>query len=244
MGDNTLIHLSRLIGLQRKLDVIAQNVANIGTDGFRARELSFREYLKPENGIDENGQKERPLSLTDASVPLTTTARGELHATGSTLDLAIDGDAFFVVKTDHGELYTKSGAFLVDRNGNIVTTDGYPVQGKTGPLQTGPTEGPLEVGADGIVTSKQRVLGQLSLVRFARPELLQPVGGNLLKAEESPQPAPLSKVMSGVVEKSNVSGAREMARLGEITRAYELAGGLLKNSQDVSDMNRLAEVPD
>lgn len=244
MGETTLIHLSRLIGLQRKLDVTAQNVANVDTNGFRARELSFSEYLKPEKGVDELGKQERPLSLSDSRLQFTHVAQGDIQPTGNPLDLAIDGDAYFVVKTDQGERYTRNGAFVTDASGKLVTVDGHPVLGKNGILQLSSNDGPITIGLDGLVSTKQRVLGQLNLVRFARPQALKPVGASLLQSDEIPVSSSTSKIVSGAVEKSNVQSAREMTRLIEITRTYEMVGRLLKSSQDADDINKLANVPD
>ncbi|EKS34505.1 flagellar basal-body rod protein FlgF [Afipia broomeae] len=244
MGETTLIHLSRLIGLQRKLDVTAQNVANVDTNGFRARELSFREYLKPGHGVDESGKQERPLSLPDPRFVFTHGAQGPVQATGNPLDLAIDGDAYFVVMTEQGERYTRNGAFVTDARGRLVTEDGHPVLGRDGALQPSDKNDPISIGPDGVVGTKQRVLGRLRLVRFERPQFLQPVGASLLRSEEKPAPASTSKIVSGAIEKSNVQSAREMMRLTEITRAYEMVGSLLKNSQDADDINKLANVPD
>ena len=95
--------------LRRRLDVAANNVANVETTGFRAQQLSFQEYLKPEKGNEIGIKPERPLSLVDAAFTFTTSSAGAIRNTGNPLDLAINGNAYFVVQTPQGERYTRDG---------------------------------------------------------------------------------------------------------------------------------------
>lgn len=246
MGETTLIHLSRLIALQRKLDVVARNVANSDSTGFRSRELSFREYLKPERGVDETGKKERPLSLVDPRFQYGSSSRGALQPTGNPLDLAIDGEGYFVVRTAQGDRYTRAGALTIDSSGRIVTLSGNPVMGRSGPLQVPANDGEVSVAADGTISTKRAILGQLRLVGFANPERLQPAGESSLQSDQTPidfVPGQV-RLISGVLEKSNVETTREMSRLAEIVRSYEMVGRLLKSSQDADDINKLANVPE
>lgn len=246
MGESTLIHLSRMIALERKIDVVAHNVANSDTTGFRARELSFREYLKPEKGVDETGKKDRPLSLVDPRFAFSNSSQGAPHTTGNPLDVAIQGEGYLVVRTAQGDRYTRAGALTVDDKGRIVTLAGEPIMGKNGPLQVPPNDGEVSVAADGTVATKRAIIGQLRLVRFANHEGLEAAGKGLLKTNQPPidLTASETRLLNGFLEKSNVQPIREMSRLTEITRSYEMVGRLLKGSQDSDDINRLANVPD
>lgn len=246
MGGTTLIHLSRLIALERKLDVVAGNVANSDSTGFRARELSFREHLKPERGVDETGKKERPISLVDPRFQFSNPSQGTLQPTGNPLDLAIQGEGYLVVRTAQGDRFTRAGALTIDSSGRIVTLSGEPIMGKSGPLQVPPNDGEVSVATDGTVSTKRTILGQLRLVGFAYPERLQPAGESLLQTDQPPIDLGSGQVrlISGALEKSNVETTREMSRLAEITRSYEMVGRLLKNSQDADDINKLANVPE
>lgn len=114
MGESTLVHLSRMIALERKLDVVSRNVANSESTGFRARELSFREYLKPEKGVDETGKRERPLSLVDPRFQFSNSSQGAILPTDNPLDLAIQDEGYFVVRTAQGDRYTRAGALTID----------------------------------------------------------------------------------------------------------------------------------
>ena len=135
MGETTLIHLSRMVALERKLGVIAQNVANANNSGFQARELSFQEYLKPEKGTDETGNKERPLSLVAPRLQFGNLSQGALAQTGNPLDVAIRGAGYLVVQTPQGDRYTRAGALTIDNSGRLVTLAGQPVLGKTGAIR-------------------------------------------------------------------------------------------------------------
>lgn len=246
MGETTLIHLSRLIALERKLDVVAHNVANSNSTGFRARELAFREYLKPEKGIDETGKRERPLSLVDPRFQFSSSSQGALQTTGNPLDLAIQGEGYLVVRTAQGDRYTRAGALTTDSSGRIVTLAGEPIMGKSGPIQVPSNDGQVSVAGDGTVSTKRAILGQLRLVRFENRERLQPAGESLLQTDQPPIDLGSGQVslLSGALEQSNVATTGEMSRLAEITRSYEMVGKLLKSSQDSDDLNKLSNVPE
>jgi flagellar basal-body rod protein FlgF len=123
---------------------------------------------------------------------------------------------------------------------------GQPVLGKTGAIRIPADANDISVSADGVISTKRTVLGQLRLVGFARPELLRPVGDSLLQSDQAPFElgAGQANVVSGVIEKSNVETSREVSRLEEVVRSYEMVGRLLKSSQDVADINKLGNVPD
>lgn len=122
--------------------------------------------------------------------------------------------------------------------------EGQPVLSRSGPITISPQEGAITVAADGSVSSRQRVIGNLRLVRFDGH--LKAMGSNLFEGDGNPIEIPQGsvKLSVGVLEKSNVQTVIEMSRLGEITRSYESVGRLLKNSQDVDGLNRLGTVPD
>jgi flagellar basal-body rod protein FlgF len=245
LGDTTLIDLSRMMALRTRLDVAANNLANTETTGFRARQLSFQEYLSPVPR--EVGEKpERPLSLVDAAFAVTSSTAGALQTTGNPLDLAIDGNGYFAVRTEQGERYTRDGSFTLDSTGRLVTMDGQPVLGDSGVISVPPDGGAITIDPTGRISTKRGALGRLRLVSFANRASLWAVGGNRLASDTAPSetnPASV-RVVQGTVERSNVQPTFEMSRLAEISRSYDMVGGLLKNTQDVDDMNKLADVPD
>ena len=246
MGDTTLIDLSRMMALRTKLDVAANNVANIETTGFRGQQLSFQEYLEPLPGQEIGVKPERPLSLVNAALPFTSSAGGAMETTGNPLDLAIDGNAYFAVQADQGERYTRDGSFTLDGQGRLVTAGGQPVLTDRGVVTVPPDAGEISVDPSGQISTRLGALGRLRLVSFDDRASLQAVGRNLFEAHGTPSEtnAPSVRLVQGALERSNVQPAIEMAKLAEINRAYEMAANLLKDTQDPDDINKLANVPE
>ena len=118
--------------------------------------------------------------------------------------------------------------------------------GKSSPLQVPSNDGEVSVANDGTVSTKRGILGQLRLVRFTNQERLKPVGESLLQTDQPPIDlgSGQANLVSGALEQSNVATTREMSRLAEITRSYEMVGKLLKSSQDSDDLNKLSNVPE
>jgi flagellar basal-body rod protein FlgF len=233
------------MSLQSKLDVVANNVANADTTGFRAKQPTFQEYLSPAKE-SEPSKKERPVSLVDLGLTYTNTSRGAVKLTGNPLDVAINGEAYFVVQTDQGDRYTRDGSFTLDNVGRLVTADGKPVMTESGVLKVSSGEGDIVIGADGSVSNKKGVIGRLRLVNFDGAEPVRSSGANLVRSDRPPIaiiPGSI-QLVSGALEKSNVEAVFEMSRLNEMTRSYEMVSGLLKGSQNPDDLNKLANVPE
>ena len=246
MGDTTLIDLSRMMALRTRLDVAANNVANIETTGFRGQQLSFQEYLEPVPGQEVGVKPERPLSLVNAALAFTSSATGAIETTGNPLDLAIDGNAYFAVQTDQGERYTRDGSFTLDGQGRLVTASGQPVLTDRGVVIVPPDAGEISVDASGQISTRLGALGRLRLAGFDNRTFLQALGGNLFESNRAPSEtnAPSVRLLQGALERSNVQPTFEMARLAEINRSYEMAAKLLKDTQDPDDMDKLADVPE
>lgn len=244
MGETSLINLSRLMALRRNLEVVANNVANSQTTGFRAQQLSFREYLQPEKGQEVGVKSERPLSLVDPAYPFPVLTSGSVKTTGNPFDLAISGNGYFAVQTAQGERYTRDGSFSLDGTGRLVTSDGDLVLGESGAIIVPIQATGISIDSSGQVLSKQGLVGRVRLVTFPFQARLEALGGNLFRSDTRP----VAKgnditVVQGALEQSNVHATSEMSRLLELTKSYDLASKLLKNSLDVSDLNKLAEVP-
>jgi flagellar basal-body rod protein FlgF len=244
MENAVLIGLSRQIALGRELDVIANNVANVSTNGFKARSARFREYLQSGGSASSARPAERRLSYTiDAGTPLDPSA-GAIERTGSPLDLAIRGDGFFAVETARGERYTRNGAFQVDAKGTLVTSDGNAVLGERGPIGIGPQETNLAIAPDGTVSTSQGQRGKVRLVRFETAQALVSEGGNLLASSAAAQPAgPTSRLEPGALERSNVKPVIEMSRLVEVSRAYAESAAMVSRLDDLrrNAIGRLAD---
>jgi flagellar basal-body rod protein FlgF len=245
MQNALLIGLSRQMALAHQLDIVANNIANIDSTGFKADSTSFSEYLMPgaSDGEFSTG-KDRKLSFVQDNASWTDMSPGAMQRTGSPLDVALDGKGYFVVQTSQGPRYTRNGAFAINGTGQLVNGDGDQVMGASGPITFQQTDHDVVISGNGIISvrdgpgaiSAQR--GQLQVVSFDQQQKLQKDGGSKFMAPSDltvgPAP-PGTRVVQGSIEKSNVRPILEMTRMIEITRNYSDVASIL---QQVGDMRR------
>jgi len=206
--------------------MIAHNLANATTPAFKAERIMFAELVQ--NSVPG----ERMSYVTDMAAVLDM-REGELKSTGNPLDLAINGDGFFVVRTPEGSRYTRNGQFRLDADGTVVTGGGHAVLGETGqPIAIPPGDSQVEVGRDGHVASESGPIGRLSIVRFEAPENLEPVSGGLYRALSPAIPAPEAVVAQGMTELSNVQPVLETTALIEASRTYQALQRLIDNEHE------------
>ncbi len=126
MPISTLVGLSRQVGLEREMDVVANNIANMNTTGYKADGSLFEEYLSSAASAAQTGS--RVSYVRDRGV-WHDMSQGPIERTGNPLDVAVDGKALLVVQTPNGERYTRNGSMQINANGQLVTSDGYPAHG-------------------------------------------------------------------------------------------------------------------
>jgi flagellar basal-body rod protein FlgF len=253
MANTLLIGLSRQVTLERQMDVVANNVANINTTGYKADRSLFQEYLMPVAREDNFMGGDRRLSFVQDRATFHDFASGGSEQTKNPLDVAIAGDGFLVVQTPAGERYTRDGTMHINNQGQLVTTSGNPVLGANGPIVFQPTDHDISIAADGnisVIEGVNRIdsiRGKLRLVNFPQAQRLVKEGSNLYSAGEgnAAQPDITSKVNQGFIEKSNVNSVAEMSRMIEVTRAYTSISAMLQQQGDMqrSAIEKLAEVP-
>ncbi|MDA8441508.1 MAG: flagellar hook-basal body protein [Peptococcaceae bacterium] len=220
---------SGLLAAQHLNDVVANNLANVSTPGFKsdvATDKTFdqvlMERLQQEPSPQGNGASAAPIGyeasgvVVDSIVPNLTA--GAIVPTGNVTDLAIDGTGLFQVSTPSGIRYTRSGNFLTDKNGDLVTTQGYNVMGTKGPIQ-GLAGQKFTVSADGTVTANGQVIDKLAVQSFA-PGSLRKDGDNLFLAQGQSVNS-VNVIKQGYLEQSNVSMATEMTNMINAMRTYE-----------------------
>ncbi len=229
MDNSALIGLSRQAALRRQLDVIANNLANVNTAGFKNEQVLFAEYLMPVAEASAFSGDDRGLSYVQDGQPLNDFGAGSQQQTGNPLDVAIDGDAWFVVETPDGERFTRNGAFTINPAGQLSSADGQPVLGDGGPIVFAAGEAGIEIARDGTISSDAGLKGKLRLVNFENPDTVRREGGTLF-AGENPLPAEGVTVVQGAIEGSNVRAVVEMTRLIEVTRAYTSIAKILSDS--------------
>jgi flagellar basal-body rod protein FlgF len=231
MENGLVIALSHQGALRRHLDVIAHNVANMDTVGFKAQQMLFTQHLVQSRG-GETVRGERLAFVQDLAT-LRDLSEGELKGTGNPLDVAIRGDGYFAVDTPEGERYTRGGKFRVDAVGQLVTEGGHPVLTEGGgPIVLANGDAHLTINRDGGVSTENGDLGRLRIVRFDNPQAMQIVAGGLLSSPEAPLPVAAPEVAQGMLEGSNVESVVEMTRMIEVQRAYDSARNLIDREDE------------
>lgn len=231
MENAQLIGLSRQIALQRQMDVVANNIANINTTGFKSEQLLFEEYLMPVAKDRDFPTLDQPLSYTEDWTTIHDMTGGALVQTDNPLDVALDGEGFLAVETPQGERYTKSGSLAIDATGTLVDLNGNPVLGNGGPIQFAAGETDIAIGEDGSISSSAGQKGRLRIVEFADPQATEREGSNLWSGTD-PIDATATRVLQGSIEKSNVNGVGEMTEMIRVQRAYESVASLISKQDD------------
>jgi flagellar basal-body rod protein FlgF len=255
MENMLLVGLSRQMALEHQLDMIANNVANINTTGFKADKTVFGEYLMPRASDQTFKGRDRQIDFVEDRTSYVDMSPGAIQRTGNPLDVAIDGNAYFVVQTANGaQRYTRNGAFQINGAGQLVTTNGDLVIGNSGPITFQNTDHDIVISGSGIITVREgnatidSQRGTLQLASFANPQVLQKDGGSTFDAPAgvavNPAPAGTS-VVQGEIEKSNVNGVAEMSRLIEITRGYSDIANILSQEGDLrkNALSQLSQTP-
>jgi flagellar basal-body rod protein FlgF/flagellar basal-body rod protein FlgG len=221
------------------LELIANNVANINTTGYRAQLPSFESLLlEGRNSTPDNGWSRlvnQFAVLDGARLDLT---EGNLQRTGNPLDLALDGPGFFAVQTKAGVLYTRDGNFRVSAKGQLTTAAGDAVLGTAGPINV-PGNAQVAIGPDGTISVAGAVSGKLRLVEFAPGAQLTAVGGQYYSAPASAAvPALHTEIRAGMLESSNVNPVAAVVGLITAQRQADMLGRAM--SAFYSDFNRIA----
>jgi flagellar basal-body rod protein FlgF len=252
MENTLLIGLSRQTVLERQYDVVANNVANVNTTGFKADRSLFQEFLRTGAHEDNFVGSDRRVSYVQDRATFRDYSQGATEQTKNPLDLAIDGSGFLAVQTPAGERYTRDGSLQINNQGQLVTVAGNPVLGTAGPIVFQPADHDINISPDGTITvlsgiaRTDSIRGKLRLVSFPQDQKLLKEGLNLYAAgETTPQPDLKSVVQQGFIEKSNVNAVAEMSRMIEVSRAYTQISALLQQQGDLhkSAIEKLADVP-
>lgn len=213
MDNSIYVALSRQMTLFRDLEVTANNIANVDTNGFNAEKLVFDDFLSPAGNQRKIAFARDPMSVRD-------TRNGRVEHTSNSLDMAINGPGYFQIETPLGTRYTKAGNFQVNNEGILVTIDGHPVAGADGGNITIPPDiRDVSINGAGQISEGENQIGQVAVVEFANEQAMDRVGDTQFKTDQAPLPAERSRVMQGYLEKSNVNGVNEMVRLLQLQRS-------------------------
>ena len=207
--------LTRQSGLMREMQVVANNIANISTTGFRREGVVFEEYVAR---MDAGPS----LSMANASGRVVDLTQAGISETGAAFDFAIQGDGFFLIETPQGERLTRAGSFTPSDAGELVTNDGYRLLDQGGaPVFVPPTARSVAVARDGTVSADGAPVARIGLWQPTDPSSLQHQAGTMFSASGA-EPTDQGTIMQGFLEDSNVNPVMEIARMIEVQRAYEL----------------------
>jgi len=232
MENAQLVGLARQGTLSRQLDLIANNLANIDTGGFKAQKLVFKEQQMP--GAQDNSflKPDRPISFVVDDRNIVDYSPGATQETGNPLDVAMSGSGWFAVQTPAGERYTRNGSFAINSQGQLVNQSNYPVLTDGGPVTFAPNESTVSIAADGMISTNQGQRGKLRLVDFDPKQPPIKVGETLFNGQ-NPVPATLPQVVQGRLEKSNVNGVVEMTNMINVQRSYQAVSAMIKQTDDL-----------
>ncbi len=226
MENATYATLTRQTGLMAQMQMVANNIANASTTGYRGEALVFSDVVR-RTGADAS------LSMAAARVRETNLAQGSLSQTGGAFDLAIEGDGFFMVQTPEGPRLTRAGHFGPSENGDLVTPEGYQVLDAGGaPVFVPQGQGPVGIAPDGTISAGGTPVGQVGIVLPRDPLELVREGGTLFRADSGTDPVLGGRVLQGFLEESNVNPVLEVSRMIEVQRAYEMGQGFLEREDE------------
>jgi flagellar basal-body rod protein FlgF len=224
VGPEIYVALSGQVALQKRMDTLANNVANATTPGFRAEHISFASIL------DE--QTARGTAYAVAAKPTFKNDAGPAVPTGNPLDLAIQGDAFFMIETPAGVAYTRDGRMQLSPEGELRSVNGYPFMGADGgPIRVNPRGGTITIEASGAISQDNVRIGAIGLS-------LLPANANLTRHDNSAflsdaegEPVvdtTVNRVKQGFIEQSNVNPVMEMTRLIALSRTFDAIASSLE----------------
>lgn len=247
--DTVFTLLSALKGQQRQMDATSNNIANANTPGFKRDKVVFREMFNEYSVQDRESEEESyahedfmsPLSRGSISFvapdhvsPAMTT--GRIIPTSSPMDVALQGEGFFVVNGAQGERYTRNGQFLEDQEGYLATPSGDRIMGEKGPILIKNRE--FSVGQEGTVMINRQVTDKLRIVKFEQPSRLTKLGNGFWAPgsdRQMPLPQTDIRLQQGVYESSNVEVVKEMVDMIAVNRSYEAAQRALRANDEINE---------
>lgn len=232
MDNAGYVTLSKQRMLFQQMDIIAGNVSNANTVGFKGQETLFDQYLV------EGAAKQGSLAFVHNLSTVNDFGNGPLQMTKRPLDMAIQGEGFFMVETPLGVRYTRAGNFMLDGNNELTTVQGYPVLGAGGQrvgFQEGDTD--VQVFSDGRITANGADRGAVGVMTFDNLHVLEKMGNGLFQTEQLPRESDNFVLAQGMLEGANVSSVAQITDMVQTSRAVGTTSGLIA---DLDEMQRSA----
>jgi flagellar basal-body rod protein FlgF len=231
MENTSYVALSRQNALWKQMEVVANNMANLNTTGFKAEDMLFKQYDMP-TAADNTFGGNQPLAYTEDWATTHDMTTGPIEQTGNPLDVALGGQGFLTVSTPNGTRYTRAGSLAINTAGELVDLNGNTVLSDSGPVKFDSADTDITIAKDGTISTSQGTKGKLSVVEFVDPQSLTREGNNLWSGG-SPAPATNPDVLQGSIERSNVSGVNEMSQMIRVQRAYEQIANIMQQQDDL-----------
>lgn len=227
MENSLYVGLSSQVVLEGNMNIIANNVANLNTPGFRGQNMVFQEYVEKPRGMRED------ISLVNDYGQYQVTDPGPIKITGNPLDVALVGPGFLGIVTPDGVQYTRAGNFAQLADGTLVNARGMPVAGQGGGVITIPQDAKnVYIDQNGAVSTDEGQIGQLMVAEFANYQHLNPAGNGLYVTDEPPVPAAGTTVIQGKLEGSNVQPVVEMTRMIDVLREYQAVQRMMQTEHE------------
>jgi len=227
MENSLYVGLSGQVALESKMAVIANNVANMATPGYKGQNAVFKEYISDQRRMKED------VSLVYDYGQYQMTDPGPIKVTGNSLDVALVGPGFFGIQTPEGTQYTRAGNFSLNALGQLVNARGALVANAGGGVITIPSDAKyVSIDQTGAIYTDQGQVDKLMVSEFANYQKLDPQGNGLYKTDEAAKPATETKVLQGKLEGSNVSPVVEMTRMIDVSREYQAVQNMMQNEHE------------
>lgn len=231
MDNTSYVALSRQNALWKQMEVVANNMANLNTVGFKAEEVMVAEDdVKTKSDTTPFG---RQVAFVHDLGTVRDPKEGPLQKTDAPLDVAIHGSGYFTLDTPGGPRYTRAGHFRLDENGMVVSDAGYPVMQANGtPIIVAPNEAQINIANDGTVSTENGQIGQMQVVNFANEQDLKKAGDGTYITNDTATPVARPYLSQGMLEDSNVEAISQMTTMLTVMRNYQSIQNILDNEQD------------
>ena len=238
MNNTLYVGMSRQMTLRREMDVIANNMANTDTAGFKVESMRLKE--DPEQpAVGYGAAVPSPIVFVEENGLARNFGQGSLRQTGGTFDLGLQGQGFFQVQTAQGLRYTRDGRFTLNAQGQIVDKAGNALMSNgSAPLQVDPTKGTPAIAQDGTISQDGAVIGRVGVFRIPDRSQLTKVGDGFYDAgTQAPVIDAGTSVQQGMIEGSNVDAITQMTRMISVSRAYEQVSNMMDQTATTSDQS-------
>ncbi len=227
MENSIYVGLSGQVALEEKMALIANNVANINTPGYRGQNAVFKEFISDQRRMKEDVSLVYDIGQYEVTDP------GPLKMTGNALDVALVGPGFMGVQTPQGVHYTRAGNFTLNALGELVTARGQKVADQGGGTITVPADAKfISIDRKGVVSTDQGEVGTLMVAEFADYQKMEPTGNGLYKTDQPRTPAAGTKVVQGQLEGANVQAVVEMTRMIDVMREYQAVQNVMTTEHE------------